>query len=118
MDMIRSGAVVTLVGLADNTTSLYISNGGGVIGNGQHESVAKATFSWLSTADRHLAELTSRASFPLPADGEVEFSVLTKAGWLGGSANEDDLKRQTHPLAPLWNAGQDVITQVRLVREA
>src|ERR687898_1781909 len=40
-------AVATLVGLADGTTSMYFSNGGGMIGAGQHEDVAAATHRWL-----------------------------------------------------------------------
>jgi hypothetical protein len=121
MEMARPGAVVTLVGLADNTTSLYFSNGGGIIGNGPHEPVAQATFAWISLANQLLGALAPRQSFPLPADGTVAFHVLTTHGWYGADANEQDLVelvKSHHPLGALWAAGQDVITQIRLVQEA
>jgi hypothetical protein len=35
-------AIVSLVAIADETVSLYVSNGGGIIGAGQHESVREA----------------------------------------------------------------------------
>src|SRR5689334_9394559 len=37
------GAVATLAALADGTTSLYLSSGGGMIGAGGHTRVAEAT---------------------------------------------------------------------------
>ena len=40
-------AVATLVGVIDGSTSLYFSNGGGVIGAGAHPEVAAATERWL-----------------------------------------------------------------------
>jgi hypothetical protein len=47
----------TLMALADGTTSLYLSTGGGVIGGGFHDAVATAARSFLSELERHLAAL-------------------------------------------------------------
>ena len=43
MDMGTRNATATLVGLADGTTSLYLSTGGAVIGGGEHPQVAGYT---------------------------------------------------------------------------
>lgn len=51
MEFQRPGAAVTLVSLADGTTSLYFSNGGGIIGAGGHPPVAKATRDFLAVVD-------------------------------------------------------------------
>src|SRR5260221_3790710 len=47
MDSGMANAVATLVGVADGTTSLYYSTGGGVIGAGARHDVAAATHRWL-----------------------------------------------------------------------
>ena len=39
----------TLLGIADDTTSLYFSNGGEAIGAGAHATVADANRRWLDT---------------------------------------------------------------------
>src|SRR5687767_13665146 len=43
-------AVATLVGVIDGSTSLYLSNGGGMIGAGGHAEVVAATERWLETS--------------------------------------------------------------------
>jgi hypothetical protein len=43
----------TLVALADGTTSLYLSGGGGIIGGGSHEAVATATKEYLAELEIH-----------------------------------------------------------------
>ena len=40
----------TLVAIADGTTSLYFSNGGGIIGGGEHEAVREASGYFLTDA--------------------------------------------------------------------
>jgi hypothetical protein len=102
------GAVATLVTIADGAVSLYFSNGGGVIGIGQHEGPRKAAF---------LGSATPASSFPLPAQGHVTFYFLTFDGILTSDAGEDDLKSNRHPLSPLFHGAHDVITQARLVDE-
>jgi len=42
MEMRMSGVTVSLAAVCDGTTSLYFSNGGGIIGGGGHESVRAA----------------------------------------------------------------------------
>jgi hypothetical protein len=42
MEIDLGGAVASVVAVADGTTSLYISNGGGVLGTGAYPAVAEA----------------------------------------------------------------------------
>ncbi len=51
MDMGYDTAVVSVMGLADGTTSMYVSNGGGKIGMGDHSSVALASKRWVEVAE-------------------------------------------------------------------
>ena len=110
-------AVATLVGVADGSTSLYFSNGGGMIGGGEHEDVAAATRRWLEAAPAFLEQLEPVADVPLPETGQTQFVVVGDGRTLVGGASEELLASERHPLSPLFYAGQDVITQLRLVDE-
>ena len=103
----------TVVALADGTTSLYTSGGGGVIGAGEHEPVAAATRALLAVVETHLAELGPDGSDDLPADGHVTVRALTYDGRLVATAAEEELGERRHPLWPVFYAGHDVITAVR-----
>ena len=52
--------VATLVTLADGTTSLYLSTGGGTIGGGAHEAVASASRRFLAAVERTLDSFVDR----------------------------------------------------------
>jgi hypothetical protein len=108
-------AVATLVAVADGTTSLYFSNGGGVIGAGEHVPVADANRRWLEVASSVLPQLSEVTDPTPPAAGETQFVAVTPAGLRGAGAPEEDLGEGRHALSELFNAGQDVITQIRLL---
>lgn len=63
----------TLVTLADGTTSLYFSTGGGTIGAGEHESVRKAVWHYLSGAQHFYKHAREVRETPSPTEGEVIF---------------------------------------------
>jgi hypothetical protein len=107
-------AVATLVAVADGTTSLYFSNGGGVIGAGTHAAVAEASERWLEAGRAALRELPEVAEPALPADGTTQFLAVTPTGLRGLAVPEAELGERRHDLSPLFYAGQDVITQIRL----
>jgi hypothetical protein len=49
VDIPRQGGIASIVAMADGTTSMYTSTGGGTIGAGSHRSVAAATHALLAT---------------------------------------------------------------------
>ncbi len=51
---------------------------------------------------------------PLPSIGRVIFYILTFSGAYTADADENELGEGKHHLSPLFYAGQDVITQIRL----
>jgi hypothetical protein len=113
MELGMPEANATIVSLADGTTSMYLSTGGGVIGGGEHEQVAEASISFLRQleADRDL--LPSDESLDLPPPGSVCFFALTYHGRQRRSEPEDAVSTEDHPLFRLYAAGQDVITALR-----
>jgi hypothetical protein len=108
-------AVATLVVLADGTTSLYFSNGGGVIGAGEHDLVRAASDALLSVAETHLAGFADIHATPLPDVGRVRFYLRTFQGMRGAEADEEDLGEDRHQLSPLFHAAHEVIGMIRQV---
>jgi hypothetical protein len=105
--------VATLVTFLDGATSLYFSNGGGIIGAGEHASVRAAAAAFLATADSYKAEFASANGTPLPSVGGVRFYARVGERILTAYASEQDLGSNRHVLSPVFRAGHAVITAVR-----
>ncbi|HEY3380059.1 MAG TPA: hypothetical protein VGL77_21500 [Armatimonadota bacterium] len=110
-------AVVTLVTIADGTVSLYFSNGGGIIGIGQHEGPRKACAELLEFAPQFMDQAKPTTSFPLPPVGYTQFFFLTFDGSLTAESREDDLGNHRSPLSPLFYKAHEVIALARLASE-
>ena len=106
--------MVSLVVFADGTVSLYFSNGGGVIGAGEHAPVRAAAAALLASAEAHLHCFAPAAATPPPAEGRVCIYLRCFDGTRGAEASEDDLGEARHALAGLFHAGHRVITELRL----
>lgn len=117
METGHDAAVVTIVSLIDGSTSLYVSTGGGTIGAGEQEPVAEATRGFVAMAQLFVGHTEATSSFDLPDAGRVRFQLLTVGGGRTAEADENDLGLGRHPLSPLFHAGQDVTTQIRLLSE-
>lgn len=107
----------TLVALAEGTTSLYFSNGGGIIGGGEHESVREASGYFLTGAQQFYESGTKVKEYPSAKDGEVKFYFLTYDGVLMYSAIEDKLGNEKDPLSNLFFAAHEVISELRKTQE-
>ena len=110
-------ATATLLAMSDGTTSLYLSHGGGIIGGESHESVRQANAAFIETANGFCQRLKPSQSFPVPEMGHTIFYALTDSGLLTEEALENDLGHGHHWLSPLFFAGHEVITQLRLISE-
>jgi hypothetical protein len=106
-------AVATLVVFGEGTTSLYFSNGGGIIGAGEHDAVRAAGTILLSSAEEYLDSFTVAAVTPFPGVGQVRFYLRTFKDTLSAEANEEDLGEGRHKLSPLFHAAHSVIAAVR-----
>jgi len=96
-------AVATLVVLADGTVSLYFSNGGGIIGVGQHEGPRKASSELLTVSKQFLDQASPAKDFPLPSKGNTRFYFFTFGGILTTESKEDDLGNNHLPLSPFFH---------------
>jgi len=114
-------AVATLVCLRDGTVSLYLSNGGGVIGGGQHESVRGACLEMFSITNRYaqdfIAACTPVSTYALPEAGEVFFYLLANDAVHRATCKEDALAAQRDPFSALFNNCHAVLSEVRRIEE-
>jgi hypothetical protein len=116
MELGMPEGVATLVALADGTTSMYTSTGGGTIGAGEHESVARQAHVFLRTIEEHLDALDDQEA-SLPSAGDVHLRALTYAGSLGAIASSEELARARGPLSAVFFAGHNVITAIRKLEQ-
>jgi hypothetical protein len=118
MDWGLGSGTVTIVAIADGTASVYLSSGGGSIGDGQsHESIRKAAQKMVSVAAEFQPHMRATSSYPVPQTGHVVFYVLTDAGLFTASASEEELSSHRHPFSKLGDAAQEIITQYRLIQQ-
>ena len=104
----------TIVAIADGTVSMYLSSGGGVIGAGGHAAVAAAARRFRTVVGESRGLLRVTDDFPLPEPGQVRFQARIADGAYTAVAPEAALKVGRHPLAPMYAAGQDLLTEIRL----
>lgn len=107
----------SLVALADGTTSLYFSTGGGTIGAGEHESVRAAAGHYLAGAQFFVEKAQPVDEYPLPSDGNVIFYFLAFGGVSAYSAAEEKLGNGNDDLSNLFYAAHAVIGEIREMQE-
>jgi hypothetical protein len=117
MDTGYPEVVATLVALADGTASIYLSSGGGVIGGGPHENINAAARHLVQMANDFISQMSPASEFPLPGAGRTRFYVLTTEGVVSFEAAEEELGAGSHALSPLFFAGHEVITGLRMASE-
>jgi hypothetical protein len=106
-------AVATLLAVADGTVSLYFSNGGGIIGGGEHEPIRKVSRELITLAQSCVPNSNLADSFPLPKPGYVRCYLVTDGGVHTFEAPEEDLGYERHPCSPLFHKGHELITAIR-----
>jgi hypothetical protein len=80
MEMGMDGGIASLVVIADGTTSLYYSTGGGIIGAGLDQRVKAPSRAFLAALERHVDELGQDPTGEMPAAGSIHLRALTVAG--------------------------------------
>ncbi|MFI7599759.1 hypothetical protein [Actinoplanes sp. NPDC049681] len=118
MDTTYEQGGYSLVALADGTTSLYTTTGGGLIGGGQHAQVVAATLAALRTVETHLDQLPPSVEDALPPVDGVVLRALTYDGQRAVLAAEQDLGEGRHPQAEIFHAAHGAIAELRLINEA
>jgi len=114
MEMGMGGDVATLVVVADGTTSLYWSTGGGIIGAGFHDVVKGPSKAFLAAFERHVGEFGPDPGGTTPAAGMIHLRALTfDRGRLLVAGPEADFGEKRNPLWDVFFAGHALIAAIR-----
>ena len=103
----------TLSSIADGSTSLYFSNGGGIIGGGEHENVREASVHLISAAQQFYQKAQKVTLFPKPEAGKVIFYFITFDGVRSYTALEYDLGNEKDAFSDLFFAAHNAIAELR-----
>jgi hypothetical protein len=116
MDWGLAKGTATVVALSDGNASVYLSSGGGFIGGASHESIRQAAQKMVAIAAEYQPQTHTTKTYALPREAQVIFYFLTDVGAFTASASQEELSSSRHPLSKLGDAGQDIITQYRLIQ--
>jgi hypothetical protein len=108
----------SIVAVADGSASMYTSVGGGMIGVGEHPSGREAAMNFLKKVESLHDLMPVASDLPLPQSGEHALVALSHDGTRRRVVVAmNDLQDGTHPLFAAFDAGQDLITAMRLLQE-
>ncbi len=91
------------------------SNGGGIIGGGEHENVREASVHLISAAQQFYQKAQTVTLFPKPEAGKVIFYFITFDGVRSYAALEDNLGNEKDAFSDLFFAAHNVIAELRKV---
>ena len=103
IDIPGEGGMASVVAMADGTTSMYTTTGGGAIGAGSHEAVARATGALLTILQGLIEMFPADERVDLPQGDLVQVTLVTPAG----------RRRANVPAAAFW--GDEPSTVVDLI---
>lgn len=110
----ENGEGSTLVTVNDGTTSIYLSNGGGVVGLGEHPEIKKETLNFISFAKNYLYLATETKNFSLPQnEGFIFYFVMPGKVLATKEVALRDLNASDgHPLLSLFIQSQGILSAI------
>jgi hypothetical protein len=93
---------VTVVAIADGTTSLYLGNGGATVGVGELPHIRALAATLLRAVDAAVPNLPPGWETPVPPTGWLQVVALTYQGMLVGQAAIPEVVSGGHPLSEIW----------------
>ncbi len=111
-------AAYTLVAAGDGAASLYFSNGGGIIGAGEHANVRPESLKLVKMAEAVLKHMKKVDQYPIVKPGNTSFYVVTSEGVFTYTAKEEELgEGRDKNFSALFHQGHSLITQMRIAEE-
>jgi len=113
VDMDMEDVIVSLACVADGTTSLYFSDGGGQLGLGQaDENIRMATVAFLRSAEQVLEKMEKTEEYPLPRDGRHIVYLKTSDGVYKQEFNMKTVDEESRELQFLNLLYQNVLEKI------
>ena len=107
--------IATIVSLADGSASVYTTGKFGIIGGIGHETVRAAAKKVIEEAERHFDDSTPTQDFSYPTQDRVRFFFTTFSGVRVIDTDWASLSEQHSKYFELFDAAQNVLTQLRMV---
>ncbi len=117
MDWEISGGTVTTVSYSTGAASMYLSNGGGVIGGEFHKNVNAAAKLFVDKAQAFLNKTQKTETTPLPGRNFVIFYLLTNKGIFKGQENMKNFENNSSPWIGLFDQGNKVISELHAINQ-
>jgi hypothetical protein len=117
MEFEFEGVMHSIVAMWDGNASVYCMPGIALIGGVAHESVREAAIALIKTAEPFEASALPTAKFPYPDPGRISFHLMTTSGVRVLNADFDEVIDGNHQLSVLFQFGNEVFTQMRLVAQ-
>jgi hypothetical protein len=114
LDWPQAGGCATIAAMADGTTSLYTSTGGGILGSGAHASVREANRRLMLVAQQHLEEFPPVTDAPVPPLGRLAIVVRTIDGLRRAAVAYHDLQHGNAQGQAVFDAANEVTTAIRV----
>ena len=115
MDWNLGSATATLVSFETGDASLYYSTGGGWLGGYSVEKVNDTSIEFVNSAGEYVVKLNKVSEYPMPPVNHVRFYIVTPQGVYGSDDIDDDsLTKDGVDFTSLFNAAQNVISEIRI----
>jgi hypothetical protein len=114
---IGDGHIATVVSLSDGSASAYTTGTFGVIGGIGRQTVRTAAKKLIREADRYFSDSSPTRDLSYPSRDHVRFFLATFDGLRLIETDLASLSDRRSNYSSLFDAGQDVMTQLRLVLE-
>jgi hypothetical protein len=115
MDWSYKGTTVTVVAFQTGDASMYLSSGAIFIGGFAHETVNKSAIELVSASQSLLPKALKAPNTDIPDKDCVKFYFLTNKGHFVHQESVADVTQPTNEWSQLFDKGQNVITQYRLI---
>lgn len=116
-DMYMSNGIATVVVFSTGDTSIYLSNGSGFIGAGQHRKVAQIAKEFVQLAANYYQKGISFEEATLPETGNTNFYILSAQGKRRIKEKTSLMENGSSAYTKLFEELNKVITAVRLQSE-
>lgn len=108
----------TVAAFSNGQTSLYSSDGMGVMSDLSNEPLRQANAKLIAAANKAIPHLKPSASYPLPDPWKANFYARTDSGNLVTEATGEDFRNEEHPLFSLFAAGNELLTELKRLSAA
>lgn len=114
MDYPVKNGTATLVSYITGETSLYVSNGSGVINGHRHTHIHDQAIRLVESSASQLPLMLATSRYPMPVAGSVRFYLLTTEGVHTAEVLMSDVEQGASSFTGLFNEANELIRDLQL----